>query len=336
MKKNLKSIFNIILLIAITVFVLYWSLKDDFQNVVDQILHLNIFWLLVSIFLVFASWIFRSLSIYDVILKFDQNYTIKKAFHLTIVTQFFNAITPFATGGQPFQIYALKKEGISYTKGTNIIMQNFIVYQIALVLLGMLSVLLNVFFHIFKTNSLLKQLVTIGFVVNTFVVVFLFLIAFEKKFSRWILGIFISLLEKCHLIRDKNKKIKEWDEYVYSFHQGASLLFHDKKMFLKTIFSNFISLICLYLVPLSVLYGMGNFDMNVVNVLVSSSYTMLMGAFVPIPGGTGGLEYGYTCFFGNFIKGPVLHASMLIWRSITYYLGLIIGAIFLNIRRKRV
>ena len=62
---------------------------------------------------------------------------------------------------------------------------------------------------------------------------------------------------------------------------------------------------------------------------------MILGSFVPIPGGTGGLEYGYTKFFGNFITGPALNASMLLWRFITYYLGLILGAIAVNIKVKR-
>ena len=61
---------------------------------------------------------------------------------------------------------------------------------------------------------------------------------------------------------------------------------------------------------------------------------MLIGSFVPIPGGTGGLEYGYSAFYGFFVKGSVLSASMLIWRFITYYLGIIIGGILFNTDKK--
>ena len=67
--------------------------------------------------------------------------------------------------------------------------------------------------------------------------------------------------------------------------------------------------------------------------LVTSSYVMLIGSFVPIPGGTGGLEYGFVQFYGNFITGSKLSAMMLVWRFITYYFGLIVGAIALNIKK---
>ena len=80
---------------------------------------------------------------------------------------------------------------------------------------------------------------------------------------------------------------------------------------------------------------MGNHSVGIVEGIVASSYTMLMGAFVPIPGGTGGLEYGYMQFFGEMVTGPALNASMLLWRSITYYLGMVVGAIALNIKIKK-
>ena len=67
---------------------------------------------------------------------------------------------------------------------------------------------------------------------------------------------------------------------------------------------------------------------------ILSSYVMLIGAFVPIPGGTGGLEYGFMTFYGSFIKGSKLNAIMLLWRFITYYFAMILGAILLGIRKK--
>ena len=59
-----------------------------------------------------------------------------------------------------------------------------------------------------------------------------------------------------------------------------------------------------------------------------------MGSFIPLPGGTGGLEYGFVSFFGNFLTGGKLTTLMLLWRFITYYLIMILGAIALNIRKK--
>ena len=88
-------------------------------------------------------------------------------------------------------------------------------------------------------------------------------------------------------------------------------------------------------IPLFVLYSMGDFThLSVVETLTSSAYVYVIGAFVPIPGASGGIEYGFTQFFGNFINLSKLSAVLLIWRFITYYVGIIMGAILFNLRKR--
>lgn len=328
MKKHTKTFLNLALIFFLTGFVLYFSLKDNYQEILKHIFEIHTIYLFGAFLCLFGYYFFRMLSLHAMITEFKPEYTKKRTFRLVLITQFFNAITPFSSGGQPFQVYHLKKDGVSITHGTNIVMQNFIVYQIALVLLGLLALLYNSFFHVFKEIPILKNLVTIGFCINTLVIVSLFFLAFSQKFSGFLLKILTKLWKK------KADKIKKWDTYVQNFHQGAKQLFKNKKKLFQNIGANFLGLICLYLVPYMILYGMGNHDLTVITCIVCSAYTMIIGAFVPIPGATGGLEYGYMSFFGQIVKGTVLNASMLLWRAITYYFGLIVGAITLSIKRK--
>lgn len=335
-KKKISSVFNIILLIAVTGIVLYFSLKDNFELIIHEIFTMNPLWFLVGVLLLFASFYLRSVSLHILIKKFTNQYHFLKSFKLTLTTQFLNGVTPFATGGQPFQVYILKKDGIRLGDGTNIIMQNFIVYQIALVLLGVLAILYNSVFHIFKESGILRDLTTLGFIINTLVTVGLFVIAFAKKFNRFIIQKTVSLLYRMHIIKNKETVMDKLSDSIDNFHEGAKLLMKDKKSFIYNIFLNFLSLVCLYLIPLAVVYGMGVTDaFTGVESVVASAYVMLIGAFVPIPGGTGGLEYSYMAFYGNFLKGSVLNASMIIWRFLTYYLGMIIGGITLNLKGRK-
>lgn len=333
--KDKKSIFNIIILLLITGIVLYFSLKDDFYNIVHEIITLNPFWFFVAIFLVICYWLFKAIEVHHVICDFKPDYTFKQTLRLTLSTQFFNAITPFASGGQPFQIYMLNKSGVKLTDSTNIIIQNFIVYQIPLVFLGLLAIVSNYFGHFFKEASLLKYLVTLGFIINTLVIVGLFIIAFAKKTNKRIMHVIIRLLAKMHIIKNSEQKQNEFDEYINRFHAGAKLLFQNRKQFISSILYNLIALVCLYLIPLALLFAMRDYtSMSAFQVLVTSAYVMLIGSFVPIPGGTGGLEYGFIAFFGNFVVGSKLNAVMLLWRAITYYFGLIVGGIAFNIKER--
>lgn len=334
--KNKKSLINIFILVLITTVVLYFSLKDDFGNIMHEIVNLNPIWLLVGIFFVICYWLFKTLEVHEVIQKFKPDFSFKQSLRLMLSTQFFNAITPFASGGQPFQVYMLKKNGISITNSTNIIIQNFIVYQIPLVLLGLIAIISNYFFHFFPESSILKHLVTLGFIINTSIVIGLFIIAFAKKVNKKIMKVIIQLLSKFHFVKDREAKTKEFEEYINNFHQGAKMLLKNKKQFVISCTYNLIALICLYLVPITLLFAMGDYkSVNIFTCIITSAYVMLIGSFVPIPGGTGGLEYGFLSFFGNFVKGSKLNAVMLLWRAITYYLGLIVGAVAFNIKERK-
>ena len=103
---------------------------------------------------------------------------------------------------------------------------------------------------------------------------------------------------------------------------------------LLSIFYNILSLVCLYIIPVFVFLAL-NKNMSFRDSFVASAYTFLIGSFVPIPGGSGGLEYAFIDFFKSFYKGGLLSASMLLWRLITYYVGIIIGGITLITYRKK-
>ena len=206
-----------------------------------------------------------------------------------VTTQFFHAITPFAAGGQPWQIYKLKKDGLSLGESTNVVIQDFIAYQIALVLLGGLAITSNYIFHIFPSDSLLKRLVTIGFIINTAVVIVLFLVAFSKKWNKKIIDGSISFLAKLKIIKNKEEKLKKSEKFIHNFHTSALILFKDKFNMIRIIALNFIALIGQYLIPFVLMMGLGIY-VNPLIVIITSAYVMLIGSMVPIPGGTGGFS----------------------------------------------
>ncbi len=331
MKKTNKI--NGIIIALVSILVLYLALKDDFLEKINYIFSFELWWLLFGLLLVVFYWLLKALVIFYCVRKFDSKYSFKKSFKLTMDTQFFNAITPFSMGGQPYQIYRLKKQGFSLEKGTNIIIQDFIVYQISLILLGTIAIITNHFLQIFPSNSLLKQLVTLGYIINVSVIIILFIVAFNKKGNKIILDLAIKVGAKIRIIKDKEKFLAKSSENINNFHKSAAILMTSKWHFIKIIIINFLALICLYLVPYALIIGLGE-TINPLITIITSAYVMLIGSFVPIPGGSGGLEYGFVKFFGVFITGAKLSIIMLVWRLLTYYLGMIIGAIFLNIKEE--
>lgn len=334
--KEIKNKLNIIILIFATIIVLYISLKDNFYEVIEGFKKLNIFWIIIALIFMFGYYFLRALSLHSFTSKFNEELSFKEILRIVFITQFFDGITPSSTGGQPYQLYVFNKKGIKLTEATTIVIQNFIVYQIALILLGLIAVISNKYLNLFETVGPIKKLILLGFIINVIVMLALFSLAFLKKLNNFILKLAIKLLSKIKIIKNKEEKLNKANEYIEQFHDGTKELLKDKLTFIKTIFFNFVALLLFYSIPAILIFGLGEYkSINIYYSIIASAYVMLIGSFVPIPGATGGLEYAFTQFFGVFIIDPTLTLIMLLWRTTTYYLGVIVGAVLLNIRKKR-
>ena len=110
MKNNKKSF---LIIIIITAIILYFALKDNFAEKIQYLFSFDIKWLIAAFALILAYWFLKGLVLYYCTSKVKKEYTEKQGITLMITTQFFHAITPFAAGGQPWQIYKLKKDGLT-------------------------------------------------------------------------------------------------------------------------------------------------------------------------------------------------------------------------------
>ena len=101
------------------------------------------------------------------------------------------------------------------------------------------------------------------------------------------------------------------------------------------IFINSFALICLYLVPLTLLFSLGNYNLfDAITSIVLVTFVSIISAFVPLPGGTVAQEFVFISLFSAYLKDPLLSTLMILWRFITYYFPLIIGGIMVNIKQK--
>lgn len=331
---KIKNIFNYLILFIITGLVLYFSLKDNFYTIINTIFSMKISYLLVALIFYFLYLILKSVVFTDIAKTFNKKYTFKQSFRTCIETNFFHAITPFSSGGQPYEIYRLTKDNVSAMDAANVSIQSFIIYQIVLVLLGVSAIIYNHFTGVFAQNSILKDLVTLGFSVNFLVIVFLFIITYTKRLKKIILEFIIKFLSKIKIIKNEEKINDKLTKYLNEFDAGAKLLLKDKKRFIKLFTIQFFSLISYYLTPLFIIFALNITSVNMIEAIVTTAYVMIIGSFVPIPGGTGGIEYGFMAFYGTFIKGSSLNAIMLVWRFLTYYFGMILGITVLSLRKK--
>ncbi len=336
MKHKSKILLNILVILIVLTIVLYFSLKDNYEEIIKYIQNMSPLWLIISILFLIGYRSLVGVSSYFVTKGNDCQISLLRAIQINFIILFFHGVTPFAGGGQPMEIYYLHNEKIPITKSTNIVLQNFIIYQTALIIVGFFALIYNAYYDLFPTSSLIKQLVLLGFVINFLVWIFSFIISFGKRFNKFFVGTVLTFLGKIKIIKDVPATRKKLNEYLTNFHENAIQLKNKKALVVTALLLDIASLVCLYSIPFAIIQGVGVTNVSLTNIIVATTYVMVIGSFVPIPGGTGGLEYGFIYFYGFFLNGSLLTAVMLVWRFISYYLGMIIGAILLGLYRKKV
>ena len=131
----------------------------------------------------------------------------------------------------------------------------------------------------------------ISFLLNAIAIILLFVFAYGKKIDNTFIKLIISILYKIKIIKNKEDKLKEWEDKISDFNIASKNLLKDKKRFIKLILINTIAIVCLYLVPLTTLFSLGEYKaFNGIISIVLVSFVSIICCFVPLPGGTIGQE----------------------------------------------
>ena len=336
MENKNKFKINSILILIITLAIMWYILKDNLNLSIKLILNSNKFWIIFAIIIFIIFSILESVVLKNIINDYKKEYSLKDAMKLNMMTKFFNGITPFSSGGQPFLLYQLKKEGIKLTDGTIIIVEHFVVFQSSLVLMAFISIVVNTILNIVKSNSLLNKFVVLGFVINFALLIFVYIISINKNINQKIINFLIKLLNKLKFIKNKEKLENKWTKACNEYYEGWLQIRKNKKKVVNQIIIETIALIIWFTMPIFIFKSLGyTASLNVFICLLISIYIFFVGSYMPAPGGSGGIEYAFVGFFSFYIGNTYLAPALIIWRLLNYYIPMIIGGILFNLHKNK-
>lgn len=316
------------LLMLLTMLILVMVLKDDFMGIMQQIAEAKLLWISVSFVAIISFWVLEAYIYMRIVNAYNYSVSLLSMLKVTMATQFFNGITPFATGGQPFQIYILSREtGLSVGKTSSSALQNFILYQSSLIIYGFIAIFAQLFVKqvSLEANSYMKLIIFIGFALNFLVIAGLVILGKTPRISKFFFYSCIDFLAKIRLVKDKARTREKIRMTLADFHHDVKKLGEQKKLMAEAIVLNLLRLTLFYVIAYFLCLSVGIGDVSPIDVILASAYTMLVTSLVPLPGASGGAEVGFLMFFSGIISGSSASAIMLLWRLFTYYIGLILG-----------
>ena len=250
----------------------------------------------------------------------------RTCFLFSSVGFFFSCITPSASGGQPMQIYYMKKEKISIPVSTVILMIVTITYKLVLVVIGIgIAIFGRGFLHKYLEGIL--PVFYLGLALNIFCVTFMTILVFHPLLAKAIMVKGMKLLERLHLVKKKDGRLKKLEDSMDTYRNTAAYLKNNPFVIVKVIGITFIQRMALFAVTWFVyqafgLHGTGFWEILFLQAVISVSVDML-----PLPGGMGISE---TLFLNIFspVFGGLLLPGMVLSRGLGYYGELLISAAF--------
>ena len=327
MKSRKKIIFNGVFLAVVFALTIYGVFHgEDLSSMMDAIHRADKRWLIPGIALVaFFIW-GESIIIWYMMRSSGIQLKKRTCFLFSSVGFFFSCITPSASGGQPMQIYYMKKEKISIPVSTVILMIVTITYKLVLVVIGIgIAIFGRGFLHKYLEGIL--PVFYLGLALNIFCVTFMTILVFHPLLAKAIMVKGMKLLERLHLVKKKDGRLKKLEDSMDTYRNTAAYLKNNPFVIVKVIGITFIQRMALFAVTWFVyqafgLHGTGFWEILFLQAVISVSVDML-----PLPGGMGISE---TLFLNIFspVFGGLLLPGMVLSRGLGYYGEHLISAAF--------
>lgn len=322
-KKILWNSLFLLLVFGLTIYGVFHG--EDVGAVLEAIQKADIKWMIPGIGSVtFFIWC-ESIIIWYMMHSYGIGLKKSTCFLFSSVGFFFSCITPSASGGQPMQVYYMKKEKIPIPVSTVILLVVTIAYKLVLVVLGV-----GVFlFGQDLINCYLQGVLPVyylGLALNIICIAGMAMMVFYPQIVRYILTRIFLFLEKSGIIKKKGL-IEKIEVSMDKYHDVAAYLKNHKIVMANVLTITFFQRMALFAVTWFVYKALGFsgvsfWDVTLLQGIISVSVDML-----PLPGGMGISE---NLFLNIFVPifGAVLLPAMVLSRGLSYYTQLLISAVF--------
>lgn len=252
----------------------------------------------------------------------------------SLLGKYYDNITPFASGGQPFQIHYLHKKGFSGGESTAVIFIKFcfnilIWLTICLCLMVFNRGALDVYVADDTQRRLFVVLGWIGFAINCSIPVVIIAFAVFPKLMETLTRWFLALGYKLKIVKSRDAVVIKAKRIAKDFRAAFVIMIHKPLhavgLALICVCEQFLSIMLPYLVVVAMAGATIEpnvqlmFAIMTMNVYVSMSVTA-----VPTPGNSGALETAFSLVLTSVAEG-VLFWTVFGWRFLSYYSFILIG-----------
>lgn len=331
-KKYNRTIINYILIFlsAITMLYILFSNSDIIQ-IYSILKSIKIIYILIAILSLFAFWLLEAYMIYILIAKFTHKKKDIKTFWLavkaTMIGQYYSNITPFASGGQPVQLFIMKDESIPVGSGTAVLITKFLLFQVGVTFYSLVLATYRIKQLISYSNGISIFVLT-GLIINISMISIIILIAIKPIILINFTKIIFNFLYRHHIIKNPSSLIIKANQFISEYEISIRKLKEDIWFTVNMFLITFIQLTAYFSITFFIYKSLNLSGSNIFEVICLQSFLYMAVSFIPTPGTTGGSEIGFILLLSHVFPANIIGTALILWRGISYYFSLIFSGIF--------
>lgn len=328
-KKNMKYVLNIgfIVLICWLTFRLLFS-GQEFSSILEDLHNADTRWIAVGLLLAFMFVAGESCIIYYMLRVLGQKTKFLRCLKYSFIGFFFSDITPSASGGQPAQMYYMKKDGVKIGFSTLIMLLITIAYKAVLVILGLIFLIFNyslVADHVGK----MWWLLILGFALNIAFIAVLAAVFVKPVWARKAGIKIVNLLTNIKIIKSKNnqKYIEKITRICDTYTIGADYIKNNLHTVVNVFLITAVQRLSLFAITWIVYKSYGLSGYGILPVIALQTMIGISVEMLPLPGAAGITEGCFMIMFDRIFGKELMRPALLLSRGMSFYAVLIAGGL---------
>lgn len=260
--------------------------------------------------------------------------TVLRCIAYSFIGFFFSGITPSSTGGQPVQLYFMKRDNISLSASTVVLMTVGIFYKMVLVFIGT-GILLFWNGPLMGCLDKYYGLYLTGLLLNAVVVFFLLMLMLSQRAVRRCFYRVESILVSLRLWRKSVSRKEKIESFLANYEDTLRFLRGNKRLIAEIVMGTFLQRLSVFVLTYVVYRGLGLSGTGMADIVLLQASVYVAVDMLPLPGAQGITEAMYRSVFRNIFSGETLPASICIIRGVSFYLMLLLGLAVFGIAKSR-
>lgn len=279
-------------------------------------------------FLIMVLYIILECTIINILIKTIQKTKVRfLAVKIAMMGFYYNLVTPFASGSQPMQIYALNKYDINLSKSIAIVTNKTVLFQTVVTIYSAVIIFLNI--EVLK-NELPSMLVlmSIGMIMNIVSLLGGMLILLTPNTMKIIVKVIVNILYRLNIFKSLNKKIHTINKFIDEYSYSIKLFIKNKKALFLSIILTIIQLTVFFSISYCVYKAFNLNGLSLFEVLSLQVFLYMSVSPIPTPGNVGANEVAFLTIFANVFPGNIIGYSVFLYSIYVYYFLVVVCGLF--------